>query len=152
MRPSNPQPIDESIVRSTRDIPPLPKISALGRVLVVDDEALIRWSVAETLRDRGYAVTEAGSAHDALRAVAGDEARFDVVVLDLLLPDSCDLMLLSRIRALHPELPVILMTAFGPPEIVEGALHLGAYRVVSKPFEMDDLAGLVAHAHNTTAP
>ncbi len=152
MMPSNPQPIDDSIVPSTRDISPLLKISALRRVLVVDDESLIRWSVAETLRDRGYAVTEAGSAHDALRAVSGDEVPLDVVVLDLLLPDSNDLMLLARIRALQPELPVILMTAFGTREIVECALHLGAYRVMSKPFEMDDLAGLVAQAHNTTNP
>jgi two-component system, NtrC family, response regulator AtoC len=152
MMPSNLQPLDESIVPSTRDIPPLPEISALRRALVVDDEPLIRWSVAETLRDRGYAVTEAGTAHDALRAVSDDDVPFDVVVLDLLLPDSSDLMLLSRIRALHPDVPIILMTAFGTPEIVEGALHLGAYRVVNKPFEMDDLAELVAQAQDRIDP
>jgi two-component system, NtrC family, response regulator AtoC len=149
--PSHLLPIAESIGPSTRDIPPLPEISALRRVLVVDDEPLIRWSVSETLRDRGYTVAESGTAHDALRAIS-DEAPYDVVVLDLLLPDSADLMLLSRIRALNPEMPVILMTAFGSPEIVEAALHLGAYRVLSKPFEMEDLATLVSEAQNATDP
>jgi len=121
------------------------KKPAAPRVLVVDDEALIRWSVSETLTDFGCNVVEAGNAFAAKAAVATD--RFDVVLLDFRLPDSDDLSLLASIRVAMPDAQVIMMTAFGRPDVVEGALELGAYRVISKPFEMDVLADLVAGAY-----
>ena len=116
------------------------------RVLVVDDEPLIRWSIAETLADRGCDVVETGDARGARSAVEHEDPGFDVVLLDYRLPDSDDLALLTSIRDLSPRAQVILMTAFGRPEVVNGALALGAYRVVSKPFELDVLADLVAQA------
>lgn len=122
---------------------------AAVRVLVVDDEPLIRWSVAETLGDRGYEVVETGDARGARSAVDGDGQTFDVVLLDYRLPDSDDLSLLASIRRVSPRTRVILMTAFGRPEIVRGALELGAYRVVNKPFEMQAIADLVAQAHRS---
>jgi two-component system, NtrC family, response regulator AtoC len=133
-----------------REFPPLAeKNSAALRVLVVDDEPLIRWSVAETLTDRGYQVVETGDASGARSAVAGDDA-FDVVLLDYRLPDSDDLNLLASIRRAAPRAQVIMMTAFGKPEVVRGALELGAYSVVNKPFEMQAIADLVAKAAGTT--
>jgi DNA-binding NtrC family response regulator len=123
------------------------KTPAALRVLVVDDEPLIRWSVAETLTDRGYEVVETGDASGARSAVADESGHFDVVLLDYRLPDSDDLNLLASIRRESPEAQVILMTAFGRPEVVRGALELGAYRVVNKPFEMQAIADLVAQAH-----
>jgi DNA-binding NtrC family response regulator len=123
------------------------KIPAALRVLVVDDEPLIRWSVAETLTDRGYEVVETGDASGARSAVSEDGGKFDVVLLDYRLPDSDDLGLLASIRRESPDAQVILMTAFGKPEVVRGALELGAYRVVNKPFEMQAIADLVAQAH-----
>jgi two-component system response regulator AtoC len=130
----------------TRDFPRMAeKIPAALRVLVVDDEPLIRWSVAETLTDRGYLVVETGDANGARSAVSGDDA-FDVVLLDYRLPDSDDLGLLASIRRASPGAQVILMTAFGRPDMVRDALELGAYRVVNKPFEMAAIADLVAQA------
>lgn len=120
-------------------------------VLVVDDELLIRWSVAETLIQSGHAVTEAGDAKAALNALAGPSDPPDVVLLDYRLPDSNDLELLGAIRRLAPATPVIMMTAFGTPEVTKGALELGAYRVVSKPFDVHDLAALVEQAHASRA-
>jgi DNA-binding NtrC family response regulator len=114
-------------------------------VLVVDDEPLIRWSLTETLSDRGYEVVEAADGRAAVRAVSASP--FDVVLLDIRLPDSSDLTLLSRLRLLAPDARVILMTAHGTPEVVQKALDLGAFRVVSKPFEMSELAALVSQAH-----
>jgi len=70
-----------------------------------------------------------------------------VVVLDYRLQDSNDLKLLSTIRQISPRSQVILMTAFGTPEVVHSAQQLGVYRVVHKPFEMNDLAALVRQAH-----
>ena len=115
------------------------------RVLIVDDEALIRWSLAETFGDHGYGVVEAENAK-AARAAIANGAPFDVVLLDFLLPDSNDLGLLADIRRLAPEARVVMMTAYGTPETVQGALALGALRVVSKPFEVADLLALVDNA------
>jgi DNA-binding NtrC family response regulator len=132
----------------TRDFPrPAEKTPAALRVLVVDDEPLIRWSVAETLVDRGYEVVEKGDALGARCAIGAGENAFDVVLLDYRLPDSDDLSLLASIRGLVPRAQVILMTAFGKPEVVRGALDLGAYRVISKPFEMSAIADLVGQAY-----
>jgi len=122
------------------------KNSAALRVLVVDDEPLIRWSVSETLAEAGYHVVETGDANAARKAVDEDQP-FDVVLLDYRLPDSDDLSLLASIRRASPSAQVILMTAFGRPEVVRGALDLGAYQVINKPFEMQAIADLVAQAH-----
>ena len=121
------------------------------RILIVDDEALIRWSLLETLSGCGHLVVEAGDAVEALQAMTGATVPFDVVLLDFRLPDSNDLALLSRLRRLAPATRIILMTAYGTPEILQAALDLGAYRVISKPFDMSDLAPLVAQAHASRA-
>jgi DNA-binding NtrC family response regulator len=115
-------------------------------VLVVDDEALIRWSVSEMLGERGYAVTEAGDARMALDAVRHAREPFDIVLLDYRLPDSADLRLLQAVRSLTPTSQVIMITAHNSPELAQGATALGAYRVISKPFEVDSLAALVNQA------
>lgn len=122
------------------------KNSPSAHVLVVDDEALIRWSLAETLSDQGYDVAESGDGSGARTAVRDAAQAFDVVLLDFRLPDSEDLQLLAALRKASPHTKIILMTAYGTPEVVRGALELGAYRVVSKPFEMQDVAKLVAEA------
>ncbi|OFW21587.1 MAG: hypothetical protein A3H97_12750 [Acidobacteria bacterium RIFCSPLOWO2_02_FULL_65_29] len=114
------------------------------RVLVVDDEPLIRWSLSETLVDRGCETVEAADGRSALQAVSETPNPFDVVLLDLRLPDSSDLGLLARLRALTPAAQVILMTAFGAPDVLQRALDLGASHVVTKPFEVADVAALVS--------
>jgi two-component system, NtrC family, response regulator AtoC len=125
-----------------REFPGMPKESRARRVLVVDDEALIRWSLTQTLEDRGFEVQQASSASDALERAGTDES-FNVVLLDFRLPDSNDLRLLARMRQLLPGAAVILMTAYSTPEMAQGALDLGAISVVSKPFEMKEIAKLV---------
>jgi DNA-binding NtrC family response regulator len=110
-------------------------------VLVVDDDRLVRWALAETLTAGGYDVTEVCDAHSAIQACDAD-CPADLILLDLWLPDADDLSVLSFIRMRLPNTPVILMTAFGTPEIVDQATALGAV-VLAKPFDMSDLAGLV---------
>jgi DNA-binding NtrC family response regulator len=116
-------------------------------VLVVDDEALIRWSLVETLTDTGHEAVEATDGRSTVRALSEAGIPFDVVLLDFRLPDSNDLTLLSQVRRLSPGTQVILMTAYGTPEVVKGAMELGAFRVVGKPLEMTDLSALVSQAH-----
>jgi DNA-binding NtrC family response regulator len=113
------------------------------RVLVVDDEALLRWSLAQILEDEGFEVEQAGSGAEALHTVAASSATFDVVLLDFRLPDSNDLNLLSKLRQMTPRSAVILMTAFSTPETAQGARDLGAVQVVSKPFDMSEMVRLV---------
>ena len=112
-------------------------------VLVVDDEPLIRWSVAETLSDLGFDVEEAADAATALRIVTNAALPFGVVILDLRLPDMSDLSLLGTLRQLLPQAHLILMTAFGTPELTASARAIGA-DVLAKPFELEKLHGLVA--------
>jgi len=121
-------------------------INTQSRILVVDDELLIRWSLREALTAAGYAVVEGRDAAEARQAIRDQDRKPDLVVLDYRLPDSNDLGLLTTIRHEAPTVPVILMTAYGSAEVVKGALDLGAYRVVSKPFEVHDMASLVTEA------
>ena len=117
------------------------------RILVVDDEALIRWSLVETLSDSGHEVVAVTDAESAVQVAIDAATPFDVALLDFRLPDSNDLTLLSRLRRLTPTTRIILMTAYGTPEISQGALDLGAYCVINKPFEMNALSPLVSQAY-----
>ena len=131
--------------------PPLPKweISrpAAGkiprRVLVVDDEPLIRWSIGETLSGLGLAVEQAGDAASALRHITAGPPGFDVILLDLRLPDMRDLSLLGTVRQLQPEASVIVMTAFDSDEVLERAIALGVQTVLHKPFALGTLVDAV---------
>jgi two-component system response regulator HydG len=116
------------------------------RVLVVDDELLIRWALREALEVRGYLVTEAADAASARRAIADHGTSLHAVILDYRLPDSNDLGLLAAIRSGAPATPVIMMTAHGSAEMMQGALDLGAFRVVNKPFEIEQMIDLVGAA------
>ena len=120
------------------------KLSA-PRVLVVDDEPLIRWSVSESLSDLGFHVDAAADAASALKIVTTSPAPFQVIVLDLRLPDMNDLSLLGTLRQLVPGARMILMTAFGSTDLIAQAYALGA-DVLPKPFELDELQRLVTQA------
>jgi DNA-binding NtrC family response regulator len=116
------------------------------RILVVDDELLIRWSIAETLSHAGHSVVQAEDGAGALRALTPPSEPIDAVVLDYRLPDSNDFALLANIRRLAPTSPVVLVTAHGSSEITNGAYEHGAYAVVSKPFDVNDLRDLLQTA------
>ena len=113
------------------------------RVLVVDDEPLISWSLSQTLSDSGDIVREASTAAAATQALTECREPIDVVLLDYQLPDVHGLSLLSTVRRLSPTSRVILMSAHATPEIAKEALALGAARVVAKPIDMRDVPALV---------
>jgi two-component system response regulator AtoC len=129
-----------------RDFPHMLKKSPNVRVLIVDDEPLIRWSLTETLTDQGYGVLQAVDAQGAVEALKGTLWPVDVIMLDYRLPDSRDLQLLTTIRAMSPRSRVVLMTAFGTPEVAAEALRIGAVCVVNKPFDMREVVDLVSRA------
>jgi DNA-binding NtrC family response regulator len=102
------------------------------------------------LRRSGHSVIEATSAREALDAIAGSDASIDAVLLDYRLPDSSDLRLLEEVRRRIPTSAVVLMTAHGTAEMVQGALDRGAYCVLSKPFDMHTIPSVVADAYQAT--
>ena len=116
------------------------------RALVVDDEALIRWSITEQLKAHGYAAAEADDAESTIAALQVASDKPDVIFLDYRLPDSNDLGLLRAVRALAPDAAVVMMTAFGTPEMLAEAVELGAHSVLSKPFDVMQLAALADSA------
>ena len=135
-------PSDVPIPSTARDLPPRAGKHA-RQALVVDDEPLVRWAIAETLRAEGYEVDEAGDADSAIHALCTAATLPDIVLLDLCLPDSRDLALLETVCLIAPAATVILMTAYGTPAVREGARGLGAAAVLDKPFDVDALAGVV---------
>ena len=82
----------------------------MKKILVIDDDRLIRWTLREKLAARGYAVSEAETVAAGLAAVAADEP--DLVLLDVKLPDGRGTDALDEIRRTWPDLPVIIITAY----------------------------------------
>ena len=115
-----------------------------GRILIVDDERSMCELLEMDLRLRGFSAASCTSASDAWRALS--EEAFDVVVTDVQMPGTTGIQLCERITTDFPELPVIVMTAFGSMETAVAALRAGAYDFVTKPVEMDLLAAAIQRA------
>lgn len=107
-------------------------------VLIVEDEALIRWALQQMLEEAGLTVLEASDVHSALDCVRRNGVC--AILLDLRLPDGSGLEVLQAFRDLHPECPAWVMTAYGTPAAEQEAERLGVIEFVKKPFE---LAGFV---------
>ena len=116
-------------------------------VLVVDDEALIRFTLRTRLEREGCLVVEADSVQAARQRLADPP---DLVLLDFKLPDGDGLTLLREIRERDPEAVVILMTGFSSLENAVQAIKLGAYDYVNKPFDVDEFMLRVAKALEIT--
>jgi two-component system, NtrC family, response regulator AtoC len=123
------------------------KESAELVVLVVADEFLMRWAIAESLMESGHAVVQAVDGAGAIHALTEASSPIDVVILDYQLAGSDGVAVLASVRRIVPLTPVVVITADGSPEVTLEALQLGACQVVVKPFDMNDLASMVHRAY-----
>ncbi len=110
------------------------------KILVVDDEGLIRWSLKEGLAARGYDVLEADNGRGALDKLGSG---VDLVLVDYRLPDIDGLQVAMEVGQSRPFCPVILMTAYGSPELRRQAVDGNVLEVVDKPFDLDEMVALV---------
>ncbi len=114
------------------------------RLLVVDDERLIRWSLEQTLSKRGCEIFTASTGEAALAAVREDAP--ELVLLDLRLPDIDGLQVLRQIKELAPHVQVLIMTAYADVGTAVEAMRLGAYDYLPKPIDFDNLAVTLRNA------
>jgi len=127
----------------------------MAKILIVDDEAALRESLAETVIDLGHKARSAASGREALAALAGEN--FDCVLLDVRMPGGMDGMdVLRLIRAQDSALPVIVLTAFATAENTIEAMRLGALDHLTKPVGRAELSALLqslpARRHAGPAP
>lgn len=112
------------------------------RVLLVDDEEIIRVTLAEDLKEVGHRVASFEDGSSALKAL--DEQAFDVVISDLRMPGADGMAVLQAARERHSETEVVLITAHGSVENAVEAMRQGAYHYVVKPFLNDEILMLLA--------
>ena len=115
-----------------------------SRLLVVDDELIVRDSLDKWFREEGYEVAVADSAQEALGKMAA--GRFDLALVDIKMPGVDGVELQKRMHEIDPEMLVIIMTGYASVETAVTALKNGAYDYVSKPFDPDDMAHTVHNA------
>ncbi len=113
-------------------------------VWIVDDDRSIRWVLEKALGREGIAFKSFASAQEALDALAREAPQ--VLVSDIRMPGPSGLELLQTVKARHPEVPVIIMTAYSDLESAVAAFHGGAYEYLPKPFDVDQAIDLIRRA------
>jgi len=113
------------------------------RIWVVDDDRSVRFVLSTALRDAGYAVDGFDSAAAAMQAL-GTRGAPDLLFTDVRMPGDDGLVLLDKLKSAHPQLPVIVMSAYTDIASTAGAFRGGAHEFLSKPFDLDDAVALAA--------
>jgi len=113
-----------------------------GTILVVDDDLLIRKGLLRMLSQQGYEVEEAEDAEAAQKLLP--QRFFDLVITDLQMPGQDGLTLLREIKSRFPQMPVVMLTAYGSMDVVVQALRGGASDFLTKPYKPDELFNIVA--------
>ncbi len=116
----------------------------MENILIVDDEKNYHTIIGEILQDEGYTSLTASSGMEALDILNND--LIDLVLTDVKMPGMSGIQLLEKIKEINPDIPVIIMTAYGSVEKAVEAMHKGAYTFILKPFENQTLIAHIAKA------
>jgi DNA-binding NtrC family response regulator len=119
-------------------------VVANKRILVVDDEAIVRHSCELALTDAGYAVSTVRSGREAIQACRNE--RFDVVFTDIRMPDMDGLEVSRVLSGEFPDLPVVIITGYPSPESAERARSYGVFDYIEKPLSPERLSAATAEA------
>lgn len=120
-----------------------------AKILVVDDEKLLRWSLQQNLSKEGYAVITAEKGMEGLELFAAEQP--DITLLDVHLPDISGINVLEGIKRENRDAIIIMVTAFGDIQTAVKTIKIGAYDFVEKPFNMDKLKILIGKALETVS-
>jgi two-component system response regulator HydG len=123
---------------------PTSAVKIKGKILIVDDELVVRDSLGKWFTSEGYTARPAGGAREALEII--QQAEFDIALIDIKMPGMDGMELQARLREADPDLTVIIMTGYASVETAVTALKHGAYDYITKPVDPDELSHLVAKA------
>ena len=115
--------------------------AAMTRILIVDDDRLVRWSLESALTSKGYDVVAVESAEKALAELGA--GCFDVAIVDVVLPGMDGLELTRQFRSTCPGIKAIICTGQGSREVEQRAREYGAFAYVEKPFSVKELTDVV---------
>src|SRR2546423_2023950 len=115
----------------------------MARILIADDQEMMRDSLAATLAREGHEIVSAGDGAAAVQRLSANAARFDLLITDLKMPKLTGMELLAEAKKLRPEMPVVRMTAFATVQTAVEAMKLGAYDYIQKPFDGEEIKLLV---------
>ncbi|MBI5100471.1 MAG: sigma-54-dependent Fis family transcriptional regulator [Nitrospirae bacterium] len=115
-----------------------------GKILVIDDEDIVRTSCSRTLSPEGYEVKLVKSGFDGFKLL--EEEQFDIVLTDLKMPEIDGIEILRRIKEKWPEVEVIIITGYQTVDTAVKSIKLGAFDYLEKPFTPDGLISSVTKA------
>src|SRR6516164_8845462 len=125
-------------------VEPVTSTRTKGRILIVEDELVVRDSLGKWFSSEGYSARPVGGAREALEVIQHGE--FDIALLDIKMPGMDGMELQARLREADPDLTIIMMTGYSSVETAVQALKRGAYDYITKPVDPDELSHLVANA------
>jgi CheY-like chemotaxis protein len=120
-----------------------------AKILIVDDEQFVRDLLEKVLKRRGHDVVAAGDADQAL--VALEQAHFDLLLTDVVMPGMDGFDLLRRVKSAYPEIKVIVLTGYARKQSISDFLLYGADDYLSKPFQVHELVAAVERVTGTPA-
>lgn len=113
----------------------------MNKILVIDDEAIVRTSCQRTLAPEGYDVRLATNGREGIAFM--EKEKFSLVLLDLKMPDMDGIEVLNKIKTAWPDTKVVMVTGYSTVDTAVQALRLGAYNFIEKPFTPDTLLSAV---------
>lgn len=122
-------------------------MKGMTTIMVIDDQPGIRRLLAEVLQEDGYNVTIAANGYEALQKVK--EIMPQLILMDMKMPGMDGLETFRELKKIGKAQRVIMMTAYGELELVKEAMSLGAYKYITKPFDINVIKTIVAEALNT---